>query len=96
MSNLTADQKRELSNKKVGTYFGDKKEKLTKTQEKVYAYIAGYIEDFGFSPTYQEIAIRTGLTTQAVEAHIKNLVKAGWIAFDNSKKFRKLELVPKQ
>lgn len=72
------------------------KEKLTKTQEKVYAYIAGYIEDFGFSPTYQEIAIRTDMSTQAVEAHVKNLVKAGWLKFDTSKKFRKLELVPKK
>ena len=72
------------------------KTKLKPTQEKIYAYIAGYIEDYGFSPTYQEIAIRTDLTTQAVESHVKNLVKAGWIKFDNTKKFRKLELVPKQ
>lgn len=69
--------------------------KLTPTQEKVYAYIAGYITDLGFSPTYQEIAVRANMTTQAVEAHIKNIVKAGWLKFDNSKKFRKLELIPK-
>lgn len=72
------------------------KQKLTPTQEKLYAYIAGYIEDYGFSPTYQEIAIRTDLTTQAVEAHVKNLVKAGWLRFDEKKKFRKIELIPKK
>jgi SOS-response transcriptional repressor LexA len=69
------------------------KEKLTPIQEKVYAYIAGYITDFGFSPTYQEIAIRTDMTTQAVESHVKNLVKKGWIRF-NGKKHRRIELVP--
>jgi len=71
-----------------------KKEKLTPIQEKVYAYIAGYITDFGFSPTYQEIAIRTGTTTQAVEGHVKNLVEKGWVKFNPSKKFRKIELIP--
>jgi len=70
------------------------KEKLTPIQEKVYAYIAGYITDFGFSPTYQEIAMRTDLTTQAVESHVKNLIKKGWLKF-NGKKFRKIELIPK-
>lgn len=68
-------------------------QKLTKTQEAIYAYIAGYITDLGFSPTYQEIAIRTGLTTQMIEAHVKNIVQAGWLRY-NGKKFRKLELVP--
>lgn len=67
--------------------------KLTPAQEKIYAYIAGYITDLGFSPTYQEIAIRTGLTTQMVESHVKNIAKSGWIRF-NGKKFRKIELIP--
>ena len=67
--------------------------KLTPAQEKIYAYIAGYITDLGFSPTYQEIAIRTGLTTQMIEAHVKNIVESGWLRY-NGKKFRKLELIP--
>lgn len=66
--------------------------KLTDQQKKVYAFIAGYIEDMGFSPTYHEIAIRTNLTTQSVEAHVRNIVNSGWIRF-NGKKFRKLELI---
>ena len=71
------------------------KEKLTKTQEDIYAYVAGYIEDNGYSPTSQEIAMRVGSTTQMIEAHLKNIVKKGWLNY-NGKKFRKMELVPKQ
>lgn len=71
------------------------KEKLTKTQEDIYAYVAGYIQDNGYSPTSQEIAMRIGSTTQMIEAHLKNIVKKGWLSY-NGKKFRKMELVPKQ
>jgi predicted transcriptional regulator len=71
------------------------KEKLTKTQEDVYAYVAGYITDNRYSPTSQEIAIKTGLTTQMVESHIKNIIRKGWLK-NNGKRFRKLDLIPKQ
>jgi SOS-response transcriptional repressor LexA len=69
-------------------------EKLTEVQQNVYAYIAGYITDEGYSPTYQEIAMKTNLTTQMVESHVKNIIRKGWIKF-NGKKFRKIELIPK-
>lgn len=71
------------------------KEKLTKAQEDIYAYVAGYIQDNGYSPTSQEIAMRIGSTTQMIEAHLKNIFKKGWLSY-NGKKFRKIELVPKQ
>lgn len=64
---------------------------LTKKQEEVYAYIAGYITDYGYSPTYQEVAEKLSMTTQSVEAHVKTLVKKGWIGF-NGKRHRKLIL----
>lgn len=67
------------------------KEKLTSIQESIYSYIAGYIEDNGYAPTYQEMAMETGLTTQAVESHLRNLVKKNWLKF-NGKKFRKVDL----
>lgn len=70
------------------------KEKLTKTQEDIYAYVAGYIQDNGYSPTSQEIAMRIGSTTQMVESHVKNIIKKGWIRHNGSR-FRKLELIPK-
>lgn len=69
-------------------------EKLTTVQEKIYAFISGYIEDNKYSPTYQEIAMRTDLTTQMVESHVKNIAKKGWIKF-NRKKHRKIELISK-
>lgn len=68
-------------------------EKLTTTQEKIYAYIAGYIEDNKYSPTYQEIAMRMDSTTQMVESHVKNIAKKGFIRF-NGKKHRRIELIP--
>jgi SOS-response transcriptional repressor LexA len=69
-------------------------QKLTTAQREIYAYIAGFIEDNNCSPTYQEIAMRVGSTTQMVEAHIKNIVKKGYIQF-NGNKHRKIELIPK-
>jgi SOS-response transcriptional repressor LexA len=65
--------------------------KLTKKQEDVYSYIAGYITDYGYSPTYQEVAEKLSMTTQSVEAHVKNLAKKGWIKF-NGKRNRKIIL----
>jgi predicted transcriptional regulator len=65
--------------------------KLTKKQEDVYSYIAGYITDYGYSPTYQEVAEKLSMTTQSVEAHVKNLVTKGWLGF-NGKRNRKLIL----
>jgi SOS-response transcriptional repressor LexA len=70
------------------------KQPLTKLQEDVYAKVAGYIGDFGYAPTYQEIAEMMGTSPQMVEAHIKNLVAKGWLKF-NEKKWRKVELIPK-
>ena len=72
----------------------EEKEKFTERQQDVYVAIAGYILDFGYSPTYNEVAEKTGMSSQSVEAHTKNLIKKGWIRF-NGKKFRKLELIPK-
>ena len=72
----------------------NKKRELTERQQDVYVAIAGYILDCGYSPTYNEVAEKTGMSSQMVEAHVRNLVTKGWIRF-NGKKFRKLELIPK-
>ncbi len=72
-----------------------KKEILTPTQADIYAYIAGYIIDNELSPTSQEIAMKTGLTTQAIDSHLRNIAKKGWLKF-NGKKHRRLELIPKK
>ena len=68
---------------------------LTKKQEEVYCYIAGFITDNGYSPTRFEISENTGnISTQSVDDNVKNLAKKGWIKF-NGKKFRNIELIPK-
>lgn len=70
------------------------KENLTDRQRDVYAMFAGYIQDNGYAPTYREAAERLGMTAQMVEAHIKNIVAKGWMAY-TVKKQRRVELIPK-
>ncbi len=67
---------------------------LTEKQEKIYAYVAGYILDNSYSPTLQEIAEKIHISPQAVSMHLKSLRDKGWIEF-NGKKHRSIELVPK-
>jgi len=67
---------------------------LTKKQEDLYCFVAGYIDDNGYAPTGQEIAERLGTTSQMVDQHLKNIAAKGWIKF-NGKRYRKIELVPK-
>jgi len=71
------------------------KQQLTERQKDVYAAIAGYIQDYKYSPTYQEVAERTGMSAQMVEAHVKNIIAKGWLKFRSGQKHRKLELIPK-
>ena len=71
------------------------REKLTPKQLEIYAYIAGYITDNVYSPTYYEISLKIGSSIQSIDAQVKNIIKKGWIKF-NGKKHRKLELIPKQ
>lgn len=67
---------------------------LTKKQKNMYAYIAGYITDYGFAPTTQEIAIKFNMNTSAVEGHVAKLEEKGWIRFKKDQRFRKIELIP--
>lgn len=67
---------------------------LTKKQKDIYAYIAGYITDYGFAPTTQEIAIKFNMNTSAVEGHVAKLEEKGWIRFKKDQRFRKIELIP--
>lgn len=64
---------------------------MTNAQKDVYAVIAGYIQDYGYSPTYQEVAEKLGTSVQMVEANVKNIISKGFLKF-NGKRFRKLEL----
>lgn len=65
---------------------------LTKTQENIYAFVAGYYDDNGYAPTGQEIAEKFGTTSQVVDQHLRNIAAKGWIKF-NGKRYRKIDLV---
>jgi SOS-response transcriptional repressor LexA len=51
---------------------------LTPAQHKLRDYIAGYIGDRGYSPTYREIAQHLGLKSKSgVHRHVHGLIKRG-------------------
>lgn len=69
------------------------KEPLTKRQEDMYAFIAGYIQDYGYAPASIEIAMKFQMTTQGVDQHVKNLVRKGWLDYSGGR-YHKIKLVP--
>lgn len=53
---------------------------LTSRQEACLRYIAAYIVDNGYPPTYREIAAEMGIaSTNGVNDHLKALVKKGYV-----------------
>jgi len=68
---------------------------LTRRQKQVLDFIAGYQRDFGYSPSYEEIAEALGLASLAtVHKHIAGLERKHYLrrGFNQS---RSLELTPK-
>ncbi len=54
---------------------------LTPRQREIYEYVVAYIESYGHSPTYQEIADNFGLLSLAtVHEHLTNLERMGLIS----------------
>ena len=52
--------------------------KLTKKQTAVYDYIASFIEEHGFSPSYRDICAGLGLSSvSAVAEHVETLTRLG-------------------
>lgn len=72
----------------------EQKPKLTPAQTDVYAYVAGYIEDNGYSPTLQEISEKLGISPQAVAKHLRGIRCAKMITYDSKKKWRNIVLIP--
>lgn len=53
---------------------------LTKQQKKVMDYIAGFLRDRGYSPSFQEIATGLGLSSVAtVHKHVETLERKGYL-----------------
>ncbi len=58
--------------------FRPKIEPLTKKQFEIFVYIEAYMRANGVAPTFAEIAVEFGLTSQAtVHEHIKQLERRG-------------------
>lgn len=70
---------------------------LTPAQEKVYRFVRNYLQQKGYSPSYEEIRQHLGFQSlNAVFKHIKQLEKRGYLQGPGSNRKRALELVPLQ
>jgi repressor LexA len=67
---------------------------LTKRQREILDYVEGFLEDEGYSPSFEEIAQHFGYSSLAtVHEHLSNLERKGFLR-KNYNKSRSLELVP--
>ncbi len=67
---------------------------LTKRQREILNYIESFLENYGYSPSFEEIANFFGYSSLAtVHEHLSNLEKKGYLR-KNYNKSRSLELVP--
>ncbi len=68
--------------------------RLTPKQRQLYDFIACYVKEHGYSPSFGEIAAGLGLKSQAtVSEHIQNLARAGAIRYEYNKA-RSITLFP--
>lgn len=67
---------------------------LTKRQRQILDYLEGFIDDYGYSPSFEEIAGNFGYSSLAtVHEHLGNLEAKGLIR-KNYNRSRSLEVVP--
>ena len=67
---------------------------LTKRQKQILDYVESFIESYGYSPSFEEIASYFGYNSLAtVHEHLTNLERKGYLR-KNYNKSRSLELVP--
>lgn len=59
---------------------------LTKRQKEILDYIANYIKEYGYSPTYEEIRTKLGLSAfSTVFEHLTALIDKGFLKRDENK-----------
>ena len=69
---------------------------LTKRQREILNYIESFLENYGYSPSFEEIASFFGYSSLAtVHEHLSNLERKGYLR-KNYNKSRSLELVPSE
>ncbi len=67
---------------------------LTKRQREILDYVESFLENYGYSPSFEEIASFFGYSSLAtVHEHLSNLERKGFLR-KNYNKSRSLELVP--
>lgn len=66
---------------------------LTDKEEQVLAYIYGYIDENGYSPTRKEIADKFEITRQGAESFISNLELKGKIRIIKANFARNIKIV---
>ncbi len=67
---------------------------LTKRQRQILDYVESFIDSYGYSPSFEEIASFFGYSSLAtVHEHLSNLEQKGYLR-KNYNKSRSLELVP--
>ena len=67
---------------------------LTKKQTEVLEYICSHIQDYGYAPSYREIADNFGLSSPAtVHGHVQSLVDKNVIKIGGDGEARSIELV---
>ncbi len=58
---------------------------LTQRQQQVLEFIAAYVNERGYPPTYQEIADALGITSkQGVVRHLEALIRKGYLTKDDT------------
>lgn len=59
------------------------KEKLTKKQADILAFIVEYVKEHGYAPSYREVGSNFGIgSTATVHEHVKNLERKGYLSSD--------------
>ncbi len=67
---------------------------LTKRQKQILDYVESFIENYGYSPSFEEIADFFGYSSLAtVHEHLSNLERKGYLR-KNYNKSRSLEVIP--
>lgn len=68
---------------------------LTPAQERVYRFVRDYLQQHGYSPSYEEIRRHLGFQSlNAVYKHLKQLEQRGYLSSLGNNRKRALELLP--
>ena len=69
--------------------------RLTPAQERVYRFVQDYLQQHGYSPSYEEIRKSLGFRSlNSVSKHLKQLEKRGYLESPWGNQKRALELLP--